>query len=121
MNHLPKIECKSISHKKQRYDTLGDYFNNGTVQFRISKLKKPEYELAILLHEILEWFLITQKGIKIKDIDSFDKAHLDSDDPGMLKEAPYHIEHKKATKLEKLAISLLGCDWKMYDNYLKNI
>lgn len=45
----------------------------------------------------------------------FDLAHLDSDDPGMLPDAPYHKEHILATAIEMLVAQALDIDWDEYE------
>jgi hypothetical protein len=76
---------------------------------------KPEYSLMVLAHEIIEWILISQKGIKISDIDKFDIAST-WDDPGCDPKAPYHRQHMLAIKIEKIICKELGLNWKVYDN-----
>ena len=74
LNHLPKINVSVVPHKKQRYPTAGDYFlKGGEACFRISKMH-ANHEFLVLLHELVEWYLITQKGISIEAIDAFDIA-----------------------------------------------
>ncbi len=53
MKHLPDIFYKTILHNCQRYCTVGDYYNKKSgVQFRVSATK-PEYELLVLIHELV--------------------------------------------------------------------
>lgn len=124
MKHLPLILCGVIPHNKQRYNTGGDYKpERGRWIFTISKMD-VKYEFIILIHELVEWFLCTLRGIKEKDISAFDKMwekerlqglHKDSEEPGMDKRAPYRREHIFATKIEHLCAKELGVDMKAYD------
>jgi hypothetical protein len=95
------------------------------------------YEFLVIVHEFIEWFLISQKGIKIEAIDKFDMAYEDArekkvkapcgckptidSEPGFDKHAPYYFAHKFATKIEKLLANFLGVDWKKYDNTIINL
>jgi hypothetical protein len=104
-----------IEHKRQRYDTAGDYFKYGrNMYFNITRMR-PEYSLMVLAHEIIEWILISHKGIKISDIDKFDKAST-WDDPGCDPKAPYHKQHMVSIRIEKIICKELGLDWRTYDN-----
>ena len=120
MKHLPSITIKVIPHKKQRYETCGDYYLMDGMQFRISRMNK-EAEFLVALHELVEWMLIDKKGIKIKDIDKFDiefeknRKKGNTDEPGDDRKAPYHKEHIFATKIEKMMAKELGLNWDKYD------
>ena len=118
MKHLPDISIETIKHEKQRYDTAGDYlqYNKYLWCFYISKMDNIDYEFLVLIHELIEWRLTQKRGIKEEDITKFD-IESGSDDPGALKNAPYHKEHMFATRIEKLLAKELGVD---LDKYCKS-
>ena len=121
MKHLPQIVCDVIKHKQQRYNTAGDYLKIGKRwNLCVSRLEKPEYELAVLIHELYEFFTTDRDGIKEKDITKFD-IESGHKDPGTLKGAPYHKQHMDATKIERLVIRLLGEDWEEYDKSFEKL
>lgn len=116
MKHLPHIEYKTIPHKEQRYDTAGDYFNEYKIdRYRVSKLYDGwRAELAVLVHEIVEFQLCKEAKIKEQDITKFD-IESNHADPGTLRHCPYYKQHKIATKIERYIIKELGLDWMKYD------
>ena len=121
MKHLRPINYRTIPHKKQRYDSAGDYWtkNNGfglnIDEYRVSILPQGwRAELAVFVHEMVEFELCKEAGIKEEDITKFD-IESGHPDPGTLKESPYYDQHKIATKIEKYIIKQLGLDWKEYD------
>lgn len=126
MKHLPDIQYKTIPHKSQRYETVGDYFEDkymggkDRVNFRVSSMKS-EYEFLVFIHEAIEWFLSKKEGVDLKDIDAFDIEFEKSrekgnyDEPGDDKSAPYHDQHMFATKIERLLAKRLKVDWDEYD------
>lgn len=144
MKHIPKIEIQSIPHKRQRYETAGDYYfasesSRGaeeTLYFRVSNMNAI-YEFLVIVHEFIEWFLTNQKGIKIKAIDTFDMAYENArkagiqapcgckptsdSEPGFDKHAPYYSAHKFATRIEKMLAISLGVDWEKYDKAVCNL
>lgn len=144
MKHLPKIEIQSIPHKRQRYETAGDYYfanessrsTEETLYFRVSEMNSV-YEFLVVAHEFIEWFLITKQGIKIEAIDKFDMAYEDSrkagiqapcgckptseSEPGFDKHAPYYNAHRFATRIEKMLAKFLGVDWEKYDKAVVNL
>ncbi len=127
MNHLPKILFKVIPHSRQRYNTCGDYYKKfGAIQFRVSKMTF-KYEFLIFIHELIEWMLITIKGISIKEIDDFDINYEnnrivgDDSEPGDDPFAPYYDEHRIATQIEKLLAKHLNVDWELYSKAVKNL
>ena len=73
-------------------------------------------ELAVFVHEMIEYQLCKEAGIKEPDIMYFDTHEgKDSDDPGTMKSAPYHSQHQTATSIEKYIIKKLGLNWDEYD------
>ena len=116
-NSLKEIIIKTIPHRRQRYETCGDYFNNGKgVTIHISQFNNPDYEFAIAVHELIEWYLTKKRGIKIKEIDNFDMAFKGEGEPGDSKDAPYYWEHQFATDIEKQVIYELGIPWDVYES-----
>lgn len=113
MKHLPDISFKSIKHKSQRYCTVGDYYFKGKeLQVRVSKMNE-DYEFLVLVHELIEWFLIKKKDIPIKKIDQWD-MNCDDVEPGNNPKAPYYEEHKFATSIEKKLAKKIGVNWDEY-------
>lgn len=128
MNHLPKIIFDVIPHKKQRYQTCGDYFEKGgDTHIRVSKMN-AKHEFLVLIHELIEWFLIKLKGISIKEIDAFD-IQFEKDrllglvmgEPGDDPKAPYYDEHQFATLIEKLLAEKLRVNWVKYDEHVNSL
>ncbi len=113
------IELRTLAHKKQRYDTLGDWFErDGFLQIRASILDNPDYEFLILLHELVEAWLCRKRGISEADVDRFDVNYVGDGEPGDDVTAPYHDEHRFATLIEKLMAAELGIDWLVYERDL---
>jgi hypothetical protein len=122
-----KINIKSIPHKKQRYNTVGDYWaKNGREQIRISNMQNWRYELLVAIHEIIEAFLCKDREIsegKIMDFDiKFEELRTSKNaEPGMHKNAPYREEHKFATRVERMLARELGVNWKKYDKAVSSL
>ena len=67
------IRIKSISHKSQRYETVGDYFTDkkGKEQIRVSRMSDPRYELLVAVHEFRGGFSLSAsryKGVRYYSI-----------------------------------------------------
>jgi hypothetical protein len=125
------IEFKVIPHRRQRYNTVGDYFKKqGRWLFRVSKMEDTRYTVLVFLHEIIEFFMCRMLGIPVEDIDLFDLAYEEArqqmvgsapcgcrfyvepaDDP----HAPYHQAHVTGTKCERLIAEALGVKWDAYE------
>ena len=125
MKHLPIIRIKVIPHSEQKYDTVGDYWQtkNGNWEMRISEMT-PEYELAVIEHELAEMVRTIRDGVKWSDVDKFDTETVylvDPDnisDPGLSRKAPYHKQHMLSDKIERLIIKQDGGTWEDYNDYL---
>lgn len=124
------INVKTIPHKNQRYDTVGDYWelHHGKLEFRVSECEDVYYEAAIFLHEFVEYFLCKANGVSVAVIDKFDieyEKNRDPNDttsqPGDDPESPYREEHRFAENLERLFIQELGIDWNEYDKSVNDV
>jgi hypothetical protein len=133
------IDFRILPHKRQRYDTVGDYFNaGGRLHFRVSRMKDPRYHLLVFIHEIIEYLLCKQAGVKMRDIDKFDteyekaRTHIALakaapcgcsfyEEPGDDPHAPYHRQHQVATACEKLVAEALGVNWEAYGKAVEEL
>ena len=118
-----KIIIETIPHDEQRYDTVGDYFivPNGDIHVLVSGTLSWQYSALVALHELVELLLCKDKGITNEAIDEFDlnwKPHSRYTEPGNDPKAPYHIQHKFATRIEKLMAKALSVDWKLYNAFI---
>ena len=84
-------------------------------KFQVMDLGNDDYEFLIFIHELIEWRLTQKHGVAEEDITAFDKKHLDTNEPGYLKEAPYHKEHMAAEAIERIVATLLGVEWNDYE------
>jgi len=119
-----EISVKFIDHKRQRYDTAGDYtIKNGVLRIRISKTGKSLYNMLILVHELIEVTLVIKNGICFRTIDNFDiqfekdraiGRHTPHAEPGDDPKAPYHSEHKFASWVESALCKFMGLSWEGY-------
>lgn len=124
-----EIHIKTIPHSKQRYETVGDYYfdKKGILQVRVSDMGCPIYEQMVALHELAEVMMVLHKGVKISDIDKFDKAFEakrkegNVDEPGDDPKAPYRNEHLIATAIEKIICAQLNIPWKKYDDTVNSL
>lgn len=96
-----RIEIRTIPHGKQRYDTCGDYTvdEDGVLQVRISTAKDWRAEAAVIIHELVEYFLVRRSRIKLEAIDQWDKDHADAEEPGDVPDCPYAKQHRFAENL----------------------
>lgn len=124
-----KISVRTIPHKGQRYETVGDWWfdKKGDLQIRVSDMKNWKYELLVAIHEIIEVSLCKDRGITDAKVTSFDKmfeacrAPGNTDEPGDDPQAPYKKEHFFATSLERLLAAELNVDWGAYDKKVNEL
>ena len=66
-----KTIIETISHKAQKYPTVGDWRNDpdGTLRIRVSDMKNEDYEFLIALHELVEQHLCKKRGITVAAVD----------------------------------------------------
>ena len=123
------ISIKTIPHRHQRYETIGDWFTdrNGNLQIRVSAMSDWRYEFLVALHELVEWALCRQDGVSQHQVDVFDrrfeKERLPGnyDEPGDAPKAPYQTQHCIATGVERIAAACLGVCWSKYEAELNSL
>lgn len=114
-----KIKVEIVPLKKQRYETLGDYFydKNKTLNFKITDTGNPLWNKMVLIHELIEQTLTEAKGIKEQIISKhdleFEKLIKDGlvepdAEPGEHKNSPYRQEHILAELVERLMLNHLN-------------
>jgi hypothetical protein len=123
-----RISIWSIPHKKQRYDTVGDWrFRGKELLITVSRMKNPDYIFLVALHELVEAWLCFRRGIRERDITKFDKEYErnrkdgDFSELGDSQNAPYRREHKFATKIERQMAKELRVDWNEYDQTVNSL
>ncbi len=122
---------ETIPYKDQRYETLGDYYEeDGVMKFKISDVGNKLMEFAIGIHEQIEEFFTRTEGISEKHIMEFDlmfeeerKAglHSDTDEPGADPRSPYREQHEFAENIERLIIHRGGLNWNDYTKYINSL
>lgn len=114
---------ETIPHSSQRYDTVGDYFNeDGTERIIVSDMGDEDYEFLVAIHELAEQYLTKRRGITEASITAFDeefernRKEGNEDEPGDDPNAPYQNEHCLATSIERMMAAALGVKWKEYED-----
>jgi len=119
-----------VPHRKQRYDTVGDWIPGTPVRIRVSAMDDKRYAFLVALHEILEYELCVMRGITDAQVVKFDKEfeaeraagiHPQDAEPGEDIRAPYKNEHAFATMIERRVAEELGVKWSDYESAICNI
>jgi hypothetical protein len=111
----------TVPHSEQRYDTAGDWRIMAAehdpyvaVVIHVSDLRDWRMEALVAVHELIEALLCKHRGITQAEVDAFDMAHPDAEEPGDLIDAPYFLEHQAAAGVERRLARELGVDWLEY-------
>ena len=110
------ISLQVLKPEVMRYETVGDWYEHklaGPI-ITVADLGNDDQNFLILVHELIEWYLCGKVGVTEKDVDVYDKAHLEDDDPGLNQDAPYHKQHMTAFGIEVLLAGLLEVNWNEY-------
>ncbi len=119
---MKDINIKFIPQSEQRYQTIGDYWEtDSSIEVRITKLSKPVFSMAALIHELWELFRAKEAQIPFALIDVFDMNYdyengKYKEDVGLDPEAPYHKQHMESDALERTCLVIAGEDFIEYDN-----
>jgi len=123
--HLKPIEYRTIPTAEHRYPTCGDYWEMPeSIQVRASQMPDRRHEQLILIHELVEIFIMQHRNIRLADSDDFDimfekerddgKQSKDAE-PGDDPRCPYRNEHRFAENIERMLAHELGVDWAQYE------
>lgn len=123
------ITIKTIKHSKQRYNTVGDWiFKGQTLTIYVSEMCDWRKEALVAVHELIETLCCKDKTINQKDVDAFDMVYESNRDPSDLTSepgddpaAPYHMQHKFATIVERMLAEQLGIKWEEYEATIQNL
>ena len=120
----PLFHISQVPHRKQRYETVGDWIPGRPAQIRVSRMKDQRYVFLVALLEMIEYELCKMHGIKDKEVVAFDvnfeaerrmNLHPLDAEPGDHPKAPYREEHEFATAIEKMVAQKLGVSWSDYE------
>ena len=116
------IQIQLVPHKKQRYNTVGDWLFDiyGNLDIKISELGDDDYTFLIAIHELIEAYLCKGAGIDQNQVDKFD-MEFTGQDPGQEKTAPYYTQHIIATFVESAIAACLGVNWEEYEKEINLI
>ncbi len=120
----PLFTISQVPHKKQRYETVGDWIPGKPAQIRVSRMKDQRYVFLVALHEMIEYELCKMHGITDREVVAFDvnfeaerrqNLHPLEAEPGDHPKAPYRNEHEFATMIEMMVAQKLGVSWSDYE------
>lgn len=124
--------ARSIPHKFQAYDTVGNYewTESGVLVIFVSEMGNELYERLVFYHEFIEATMCQLNGIKEKEITDFDimfeqervdGLHQNNEEPGDDPRAPYRKWHIFATIAEKKLCQKMNLDWDKYDKTVNSL
>ena len=117
---ITNVTIQTMAPEAMRYRTVGDWFYtaDGALIIQVADTGNWTYNLLVAIHELIEVFMCAVRGITLKQVDSFDFAHEDDEDPGCHPKAPYHAEHMTAMGVEMVLAAALGVKWRIYEDAL---
>jgi hypothetical protein len=130
-----KIMIQTISHNEQRYETVGDWqFTQVAIPLvepidalliNVSDLGDEKMNCLIAIHELVEALLCRfhEPEITGKEVDEFDfhASEAGIEEPGEDERAPYHNQHRIATRFEQFLCQELNVDWKEYEKKIDSL
>ena len=117
-----KIVIETIPHDSQRYETVGDWYQQGgDLVIKVSELGDWRMEAMVAVHELVEAILCKNAGVTEDQIDTFDfwfaktREFNEGQEAGDQVRAPYRDQHCYATAVERMLCAALGIPWLVYD------
>ncbi len=126
----PVFMISQVPHRKQRYETVGDWIPGRPAQIRVSRMKDQRYVFLVALHELIEYELCKMHGITDREVVAFDvnfeaerrmNLHPLDAEPGNHPKAPYRNEHEFATMIEMMVAQKLGVSWSDYERAILSL
>jgi len=122
---MKPIIIQTIPGEDQRYPTCGDYQElEGAYIVSITKQDNYDYEFLIAIHELVEMWITSKRGISELDVTDYDiqwenRPQPKADEPGNEEDSPYKKEHRFAENIERQIAHEIGIDWDQYSKDLK--
>jgi hypothetical protein len=129
-----KINIRTKPIWRTRFKDIGDYYwivspvpEENILKIVVAEMENPDYEFLVVLHELIESYLLIKRGVNFKEIEEwenkFEQEKKEGKRPkkavaGEQKDCPYRKEHAFATKIEKMVAKYLKVNWGQYDKYL---
>ena len=119
-----------VPHRRQRYETVGDWIPGSPVKIRVSKMKDERYVFLVALHEMIEYELCRMNGITDREVVAFDTAfererrerlHSAEAEAGDDPRAPYRDQHGFATMVERMVAQKMGVSWSDYESAILSL
>lgn len=120
---IQQVHVEIVPAKCMRYRTVGDwlFLSPGCLMIRVADTGNWKYNILVAIHELIEVVLCRDSGVKEKQVDRFDLAHQDDEDPGTHPKAPYRIQHLTAMGVEMIMAACMGVNWRVYEDALDAI
>ena len=109
-----RIVIQTVLHKAQRYPTAGDWQfseSDRVLTIAVSDTGDWRSNMLVAIHELVEAICCAAAGIDQAEVDAFDMAHPELDEPGAHPDAPYHDQHSLAEGIERILGNALGISW----------
>ena len=118
-----KLNIATIPHSEQRFGQCGDWWTDldGTIEIRVSDMRNPPFELAVVLHEIIEVALCLAANVSESSVDRFDMEYMGDGEPGDNPAAPYWKQHVVASICERAIAHCLNIDWNEYSKAIERL
>jgi hypothetical protein len=119
-----------VPHRRQRYETAGDWIPGSPVRIQVSRMKDERYVFLVMLHEMIEYELCRMHGITDSKVVEFDmnfekergaRLHSIEAEPGDDPRAPYRGEHGFATMIERMVAQKMGVSWSAYEKAILSL
>ena len=114
---VPSITVNVIPHGTGRYPTVGDWQwgKDDGLTVTVSDLGDHRFNLLVAAHELTEALLCRRDGVTEAEVDSWELAHLESEEPGEEAGAPYFTQHAEACAVERWLAWMMGVVWEEYE------
>jgi hypothetical protein len=120
---VKSVKIEVISPKGMRYRTVGDWFyaDHFSLTIQVADTGNWKYNILVAIHELIEVVLCRDAGVTEKQVDKFDLAHQDDEDPGTHPKAPYGVQHLTAMGVEMIIAACMGVKWRTYEIALDRV
>ncbi len=120
---IRNVKIETVRPQEMRYRTVGDWYFVGPnlLVIKVADTGNWIYNLLVAVHELIEVILCQIAGVTEKQVDRFDLAHQNDEDPGSHPKAPYHDQHMIAMGVEMILSVEAGVKWRTYEDALERV
>jgi hypothetical protein len=107
---MPLACLYTVPPAQMRYVDVGDWhYSHKGLEIRVPRGLSNDETLLVMVHELVESFMVRRDGVHEAAVNAFDQAHADADEAGALSAAPTTMSTPRRRKWRRSSRRCWAC------------